>query len=315
MNNTNQSSSSSDYSITSIIWLTFPPILLVFGTFGHILTIVVLIQRRNSNNSIARYLIALAVSELIVLWTGCPRHWIKYMFAVDIRHLSEIACKLHLYLICFGSQSSSMLIVVVTLERFIGVWLPLRHKRTCTPSNAVAVITVIAVVNGILNAHLLYGMVSSKDRNCTPIDDAYTYFVLHVFSKILACVSFFIPLTVLFIGNIAIIVRVLMRSRKNRIRIAPHKSSSSTNSKDSQMTAMLVTLNVVFMVCVTPMMLALPYFMKRAVSSDNGGNRVFELIWAIVNMMYYTNSAVNFILYFLSGARFRREVKLLLNIQ
>jgi hypothetical protein len=36
---------------------------------------------------------------------------------------------------------------------------------------------------------------------------------------------------------------------------------------------------------------------------------VFLLWWAIVNMLAYLNCTLNFVLYFLSGSRFRQEVK------
>ena len=35
----------------------------------------------------------------------------------------------------------------------------------------------------------------------------------------------------------------------------------------------------------------------------------FQVIWAVVNILMYTNNAVNFILYSLSGSRFRAELK------
>lgn len=310
MNNTNQSSSG--YPITLTIWLTVPPLLVVIGTFGHVLTIVVLTQRRNRNNSIARYLIALAVADLIALWTGCLRKWILYMYDVDVRNLSTIVCKLHLYLTCFASQSSSMLIVIVTLERLVGVWLPLKRKRTCTPGTALAVITTFAAVIGFLNSHLLYGLVITKDRKCVPKDGAYVYFFLNVFTKLYFVITFIIPFIILFLANSAIICRVHKKRINNRA-VIQQPNAVSLYSKNASMTAMLITLNVVFIVCVAPVACFLPFYKKLTIPSADYRNNALELVWAIVNMMLYTNNTVNFVLYFLSGDRFRREVKLLLS--
>jgi hypothetical protein len=36
---------------------------------------------------------------------------------------------------------------------------------------------------------------------------------------------------------------------------------------------------------------------------------ILEMMWAVVNILMYTNNSMNFLLYILSGSRFRREFK------
>lgn len=309
MNNTGHPSFG--YTIALNIWLTVPPILLAVGTFGTVLTIVVLMQRRHRKQSISMYLTALSVADMVVLWTGCLRYWIVYMYGVDIRHLSEMACKLHMYLFCCGHQCSCWLIIAVTAERFFAVWLPMRFKRICTPRCAATVITLITALFCILNTHLLYGFVSTETQKCFPKDGAYANLFHNVYRKFQAIVDFLIPFAFVSVGNAAIIVRVVMRRRYIRSHFAQQRTTAD-NDKTFQITVMLITLNVVFIVCIVPRCTFLFIYGEWIMTSGlDRSNGLLDLVWATVNMMFYTNNAVNFILYFLSGSRFRNDVRML----
>lgn len=305
------------------IWKSIPPVLLVCGTVGNILTIVVLMRGKGRNSSTGMYLTALAISDLLVLWTGLLRQWINYTFDIDIRKLSENGCKFHVFLVYFGTQCSSWILVAVTSERFIGVWLPHKVKRGCTPRIAGIVIAVIVVCLMLLNVHWFYGMgnVSIAFGNetahfsCYPVYDHYMDFIGFKWPWVDLCVFCLVPFTILMTGNISIIIRVLISKHKTRKQIAPNGRATNTKNPDktSQLTAMLMTLNIVFLICVTPISIYLigePYWLTESTTAAEYS--LFVLWWAIVNIFMYLNNTINFVLYFLSGSRFRQEVKALL---
>ncbi|XP_053395768.1 neuromedin-U receptor 2-like [Mercenaria mercenaria] len=310
----------SEYRNAVRIWKTVPPIFIALGTMGNLLTIVVLMRSKSRVSSTAIYLSALAVSDLLVLWTGLLRQWINYMFDIDVRHLSVAGCKIHIFTVYFATQCSSWLLVAVTSERFVGVWLPHKVKRGCTPRIAIVTISVIVGCLMLLNVHWLYGMGVkvivynnvTYEFKCNSIYDHYYDFLGFKWPWIDLCFFSLGPFTVLLIGNISIIVRVLISKHKTRTQIAPLNGGvgAKKSDKTSQLTAMLVVLNVVFFVCTIPISIYLigePHWLKTLETYHDLA--VLRLWWAIVNTFMYLNNTINFILYFLSGSRFRQEVK------
>lgn len=309
-----------EYKHAVKIWKTIPPILLVLGTVGNVLTIIVLIRSKSRTSSTAMYLLALAVSDLLVLWTGLLRQWIKYMFDIDLRHFSETGCKIHVFFVYLSTQCSSWLLVAVTLERFVGVWLPHKVKQGCTPRIAAVIICLVVVCLMLLNVHWFYGMGMytilhenvTYQFNCNPVYDHYLDFVGFKWPWIDLCVFSLVPFTILLLGNISIIVRVLVSKHKTRRRIAPLNTAASVQKDDktTQLTLLLVMLNLVFFICTIPISIYLigePKWIKKLETYHDLA--VLRLWWAVVNSFMYLNSATNFILYFLSGSRFRQEVK------
>ena len=73
------------YKAGIFIWKTVPPILLVFGTCGNVLSIVVLTGKSIRKSTTGLYLIVLTFSDLAVLYTGLLRQWIIYLFEFDVR--------------------------------------------------------------------------------------------------------------------------------------------------------------------------------------------------------------------------------------
>ncbi|XP_052778100.1 probable G-protein coupled receptor 139 [Mya arenaria] len=311
-----------EYRHTVNIWKTIPPILLTFGTLGNLLVILVLSRKRSRYSSTATYLVALAVSDLLVLYSGLLRQWIIYKFDIDVRELSIAGCKINIFLVYFSTQCSSWLLVAVTCERFIGVWLPHRVKQGCTQKTALLFVSIIVVCLMALNAHWFYGMgkytIVYNNRTyvflCDSIFDDYYDFLGLTWPWIDLSVFCLVPFTILLIGNVSIIIRVMISKYKTRVQIAPSNLTSKRKADDktSQLTAMLLTLNAVFFVCATPIsiyLLGQRFWIKNIETYEDLA--VMRLWWAVVNCFMYLNNTLNFVLYFLSGSRFRDEVKAL----
>lgn len=295
------------------IWKFLPPLLLSAGTFGNLLTILVLIQRKNRSTPTARYLTALAVTDLLVLWTGLLRQWMLNTFDTDVRTFSNTGCKLHVFLVYVGTQCSSWLLVAVTTERFVGIWFPHRF-RGCTSQITSTAIAVIVICIMTLNVHWFYGFgiittttnnVTDPHTQCCSINDHYEHFIRYTWPWIDLCVFCFIPFTILLVENSCIIAYVL----KTRKQVSPFvRATAKKSEKAMQVTATLVTLNVVFFICILPISIfhvGYSYWMTD--------EQTTALWWAIVNILMYLNNTLNCLLYFLSGSRFQEEVKALLS--
>ena len=311
----------SEYKAGELIWKTFPPVLIVFGTVGNILSILVLTRKSIRKSTTALFLTFLTLSDLAVLYTGLLRQWIFHTFDFDIRHLSEVVCKVHTWLVYSSLDLSAWILIAVTLERIIAVWYPYSGKTKCSKINAMMLMGVILILVLSLNAHLLYGLVNKDEViRCVSINESYSMFFRSVWSWIDLCIFCVIPFTFIVIGNSLILYKVVARHRKAKqsdndsIEVTDrlHKNNHHHHNRrhrQSSMTAMLITSNTVFLITTLPISIYEILYDYFYVTTDPQMKARMDLIWAVVNMFMYTNNGVNFILYSLSGSRFRHEVK------
>ncbi|XP_045215468.2 lysophosphatidic acid receptor 6-like [Mercenaria mercenaria] len=324
-NTSNTTTTYSEYEAEKLIWKIVPPILLVLGTVGNCLSILVLTRGSIRSSTTALFLTVLAFSDLVVLYSGLLRQWLIHLFDTDVRKVSPFGCKLNIWLVYCSLDFSAWILIVVTLERVISAWLPHRARTLCTTKSAISLLISVGVFILALNAHMLYGMVfkTSTDENnnieyqkCVEIDEDYSGFFNVTWPWIDFCAFCLIPFTVIVIGNALILFKVINSQRKVKSRIVPtagsgnrQQTTSSHSSKQSSMTAMLFTLNIVFLISTSPISvynICYPFWTANASEHDYAQ---LALWWAVVNMLMYVNNSLNFILYCLSGSKFRLEVK------
>lgn len=307
-----------EYVIVKRLFEILAPVFILTGTIGNILTIAVLVQHKNRFSRSAVFLTSLAVSDLVALWTGLLRQWVLYTFNFDVRHTYLAVCKLHIFVVYLSSQSSSWFMVALTIERCISVMVPHRVKHLCRYQVTVISCLLIIIFLVIVNSHWFWTLQLLEGKICS--------FNALFYHDLWYIVDFFVfsmfPVVVLIFGNICII----MRMRKSRNQINPisasletrHHSQSSdrlgvvpavksrTSAKCSQMTILLITLSVFFVVCNLPFSILTTAIHAGKLSLDDG---VHNTLWLVINLLVYLNNTLNFVLYFLSGSRFRNDVK------
>lgn len=75
------------------VWLIGSPTLLIVGTLGSIISITVMSRKNLQLSHAIVFLLALSVMDLLVLYTGLLRHWMKQLTGTDIRAYSSLSCK------------------------------------------------------------------------------------------------------------------------------------------------------------------------------------------------------------------------------
>ena len=307
-----------DFKASQVIWKVVPPVLIVLGSIGNILSIVVL-TRKSIRNSITPLLTFLAFSDILVLYIGLLRQWIYYTFDYDIRQFSAIACKIHLWLVYTCLDLSAWIIMALTLDRVIATWWPFRARRLCTRTCAMKVVATIVFFLLIVNSHFLYGMANKAHRDsngtvvdeekCVPVYEYYFEFLVNVwgiFDLLKLCL---IPFSVILVGNICIVVKLMKNKRRlttiNETNIRRRSSSAAASS----LTVMMLILSTVFLITTLPISVYITGDNYWGQTEEPQSLASLKLWWAIVNMLMYANNCVNFLLYCLSGSRFRKEAK------
>ena len=308
-------------NVSLFIWKTVPPIIIPLGSLGNTLTIIVILRHFRKMTSISLFLLCLAFSDLLVLYTVCLRHWIRNVWKFDIRSMSESGCKLHVFFTYVSMQLSSWLLVGVTTEKVISVVVPHRVKFICTSKTVKKVIGVIILLILGLNCHILYGMglkpttnLGNYDALCYARPGSYENFFYTVWPWIDFCVMFAVPFFILICSNIIIISRLAIH--KKRWRSIKGEMLFSGDKDNKRITFLLIWLCVFFFVCLTPSgvyFIVSPYWRDGILEQEQYENVYYDLeymaFWyAIINCVSYLNATCNFIFYVLTGTRFRREI-------
>ena len=131
----------------------FPAIILV-GTTGNLLSAAVIVRRRMRTISIYCYLMVLALVDTIVLFVSALKTWIRLVSGVEWLHASTAACKTIMFLLLVALHLSAWLIVVVSADRFVAVWMPLKALTMCTARRARFVCAVVTVIIVLANLHV-----------------------------------------------------------------------------------------------------------------------------------------------------------------
>ena len=345
------------YKIGKYIWIYISPILIIIGTFGNCLSIVVLLRKSMRTSTTMFYLAVLSFGDLFTLYTGLLRYWIRNLPGEnDIRNLSDAGCKIHAFLVYFSLDVTVWILVAVTLDRCLSVSLPFKAKRLCSIMMSRIVVIVIVVISSFKNMHFFWTveLVHTWEFRCDAATRSTDDFLNYVWPWIDFSTFCAIPFTVMILCNIKIIYEMVMSHRKIAVNLVDrnsshnsnffrqistqgqsavsdplkqngsfrHKPISSTSSDTQQkiqsrrissLTAMLLTVNCVFLITTFPIQLFL-ILEERWFPTENRTDEqtaAHNLWWAVVNMLQYSNNSIHFFLYCLTGPRFRQELKCL----
>ncbi|XP_074650263.1 FMRFamide receptor-like [Tubulanus polymorphus] len=300
-----------EYKISKDVYKYVAPTIVFMGLAGNLLTICVLLKKNVGKASTSYLLVALALADSFVLITGLMRYWIREITqpSVDLRTLSPFSCKLHLFLVYYMMQFAIWILVLVTIERFISVAFPLKAKWLCSPPRMLAALGVMGTFLFALNSHIFYGKYgyySGGRVRCAHLNEEYKLFWNETWVWIDLCVMSVVPFLTILFCNVVIIVKVRLSSRHKMMMRRSTERDSATATKITNMTAMLLTVNFVFLITSLPASIYLAGWTNAPYTSNhNIAARI--LAFASVNTLSYVNNAANFLLYCVSGPRFRAQ--------
>ena len=223
---------------THLIEKVFFPIVIVMGTICNLLIFMVMRRKKMRHQSTYFYMAVLAVDDQLVLIMGCLNYWL-YLLNILNSMKNFVLCKLISFM-CYSSLHFSVWIVVImTVERFIAVALPLQANRLCTVKRAKMVTLLLVFIVICVNSHFIFTHAVEKtnstngveEYHCQPIKQ-YDTFIRHVWPWIDASIYSIAPLVILIIFN-TLIVHNLVKASKS---ISKLNGANSVNSRGSDNT-------------------------------------------------------------------------------
>ena len=161
-------------------------------------------------------------------------------------------CKLFYFLYDFLRQYSSMLLVLMSVEKCFAVYFPLKSKTVCTVKTAKWATGIIVVILAgydtlnFFNAEWRVDKLSGHGYCINPLGGHYYV----IFNNINSVLYSFGPFVVMFITNFAIVFKFM------KARCAQSNLTESTNQalvkSATRGTAIVVTVSVTFILLTAP---------------------------------------------------------------
>ena len=211
-------------------------------------------------------------------------------------------CKLYYFMLRFGRHYSSMLLVLMSLEKCFAVYFPLKSKTVCTVRTAKWATGAVGVVLAAFNMNIFFlesHVIKLSDRHmCLYNFDSSVVLILNTASSVL---NSFVPFILMFITNFAIAFKFM----RAKCESSQCNSSQSTNQalvkSATRGTAMVVTVSVAFLILTTPTAVELALWPRIRLS--------YILVYNVIkNFAQYLNHSINGLLYCIVGSKFRNEL-------
>ena len=250
------------------------------------------------------YFRVLAITDTTVLYSGGVVFFLVGAFGKDIRLYADWTCKFFIALLKVTCYHSCWILVLISIDRFIGVYIPHKYRQFCTKRRAVISIiilffAIVAFVGGF------WGVALSVSENKCGIGGDHLFFYNAVYQWLDLGVLNLIPSVILVSINVAIIWRISYGSFG-----ADKEDSSSSSSKakkqSNSLTVILLSISLVYILCTIPSSTAF-----LVIKTFHGARKASQVTLYVrsCETLYLANHASNFFLYCVNGTTFRKELK------
>ena len=201
-----------------------------------------------------------------------------------------------------------LLILAMTFDRFYGIIKP--HKVSSFNTVKRAKITSVCIILfGIIYnfPHIFFTL--DVGNSCVPYGKTIGFTYGQVYYWLSFVVNYMFPFVALLVMNSFIIHTI--RNRKN---LAAGQSGQHQKSSDSQIFIILLLVTFSFLLLTTPAYMLFLFNMIIDFNQSPRHQAGFQLFYSISEKTWYTNNAINFFLYIMSGTKFRKDFLLLFGL-
>ena len=296
-------------------------VVLLLGTFGNAMTVLILRRLRSGWSALTVYLTALALSDTVMLVSGALPVWALKVLAVDVYASHAVVCKLGVWAMNASASLSAWVLVALTAQRAASVVWPHRVNVICTRHKSVVIVVVIAVLCGLLYSHTLFGYEVVKvgngtSQSCTFASVAYQEFWVGVWVRVDMFVYSVLPCACLLCSNAVLGWKLALSvkhadetfSATGAGRRGHGQDRSLRKKKASAATVTIVIVSTAFVVITLPTMTYNTVHYDYA--SDGADARdLHRFLFDFFFVFGLSNFGLNFYLYCLTGSKFRAEFR------
>ena len=256
-----------------------------------------------SFNNIIQFCIYL----LVVLWTEVLRTFLEELTRLKVDIFVWTGCKVGYFLMYFGLNFSSALLVIISIEKFIVLYFPFKTKTMCTVPIARRVSLATAVIFLTFDSQfiILGQMDNDQYGSYCHVENASPDYREVLYAYVIPILYSYGPFTLMILANVAILYKFI--KAKYGSTFSGSQSTNQALSKSAiRGTAMLLTVSFTFIILTGPIAFANSVFQDANVP---------YVIYRSCIIAQYLNHGINGILYCISGSRFRNELRKTLCLQ
>ena len=256
------------------------------------------------------YMTHLAVWDLAFILIRTFYHY-RHQLNVNI---GFFGCKFFNFSHAFSSQYSAWILVAMTFERLVAVRCPFKMADNSAIQRAKSTTAFMAVVFVNVNLHYFWTMEARTERahETCRFKSQFEQFD-HVWKWVDFALYSLIPLITIVILNTLILYNLKRRQRKKMLLTnRPRDQTRMTSQQKTQLqiTAMLLAVSTSFAVLTSPLCVydIVRTSIKNPMSLSALQLATLKLLASIFYCLGDLQHCINFILYFLTGQTFRKEL-------
>ncbi|XP_019642150.1 PREDICTED: probable G-protein coupled receptor 139 [Branchiostoma belcheri] len=259
-------------------------VILSIGVPGNVLSVAVMCSARLRKAPFSLYLASLAAADTVFLLTSVG---LQIFHDHGLIHASDVYCKLIKFLVRSSGYLSAWITTAFTVERYIAVCHPMRRSTLCSMKTTKRVLLGLAIV--ICSVSCLEFWAQVERDNMCEFRDPETWLNITIYDM---AAGRLIPTAAVGVLNTIIATTVLRFSMF------------------IQITIVLFTVSTTFFVLTVPQSIVVVYDLASRTMDDIDEFTFFrkQVIAFTLGLMFKLNFAINFILYSLTGRRFREVV-------
>ena len=318
--------------IQGLITMVLIPILGFFGSFGNLLSLIVLFHQRMRNQT--NYILAaLCISDTLLLIHSLVFSGIAIQVKMDpvkgLYNRAHVFPIVGAYTSIATARITSGLTTLLCVERFIAVYYPMQAHMTCTKRNTIIAIFLIFVSTFLV--FLPFAFKWSAVTKVTPMNTTVTrggltnfYFenvtFYTIYGTTLNVIYRFIPLLIIPFLNVKMIMAVRRTWKLRRKMSIGHNNSTRRFSgksvtyrngdEENHITIMLLIVTFVFFFCILPGAInSIVTHVWKDYSRKGKARNLYRTLSSITYLFETINSSVNFIIYMACSKTFRSLYK------
>lgn len=286
------------------------PTCLILGVSGNFITLLVMNTKYFANWTSRYFLIALAISDnLLLLTQPLNKSIVMKLFGRDLRALSNLGCRLYFWFFKNGKMTSSWFVVLLCLERFVAVKFPFKVKTVfCVRNNIIAIVAVYIII-GVYNGVWSWAHNILADGKCYPdgINESDPTEVALFRNMLIGGCSLysFLPICIMVVVT-PMIISSMVKHTKKRQKMST--KGSKKNKELVRISTMLLSIVITYIIFVLPVTILHVSSAFLGIKSFGNNSKQFQIYLNISQMLEQLNYTINFFLYVVSNRRFRETV-------
>ncbi|CAF1173174.1 unnamed protein product [Rotaria sordida] len=313
-NQTNQTTIAHTHHPFLYVIAIYALLLIIIGTIGNILTIIILLRPMLRKYTTMRYLIAVATADLCSLYSWNLNLFYKHLvnpYQNDLEDLSIISCRIISFIAFVSLELSSWFLTLVSVDRCLSIHFLFWPRKMGRANYAVFIILTVTVTIILTNSHLFF-LNGYREKNCIPFEKrtciiCYSnlndpYYIFPKWEKIHVIIYNLIPFSIMLISNCFIIRRAVTQT--SLITTRRNCSLIDRQRKQKQLTYLLLFVTFLFVLLTTPVMIY-NVFLRNYIAKRK---LMKYILHGILLCMQFTSHAINFFIYCNGSSKFRYEL-------